>query len=252
MKEEVSVRRVALLDHIERPPVSHHDRWGSGLLRRAARRAAGLGATVLIGTTVLTEASAATSVSKAPVVAFQAAGDVGGGVLVPGTMYPPTTHGFATLTRGRDWIKANIKTSGLPAGAYTVWWVVFDAPAGCSQSCGEDDLLNPDANVSIFWATGGVVHRGGTASFKARHEIGDDLGEPGTQHILGDGSIDPSRTEIHNIIKYHGPASDDPDTLYSQTHTLRGGCDQGANAVDLGEPFGVQCFDPQAVAHPLP
>jgi hypothetical protein len=177
---------------------------------------------------------------------------VGGGVLEPGTTYPPTKDGFATLKRGSDWIEMKIKTSGLPLGAYTVWWVVFDTPEGCVDTCGMDDLFNPDAHVSVFYATGGVVAKGGTVKFRARHRIGDDLGEPETQHIMGDGSIDPTRAEIHNIIKYHGPASDDPATRYEQTHTMLGGCYEGANAVDLGEPFGVQCFDPQAVTHPSP
>lgn len=206
-------------------------------------------AAVMVGALGAAPASGATSVSRAPVVAFQAAGAVGGGVLEPGTAYPPTTRGFATLKRGRDWMQVNIQTSNLPVGAYTLWWVVFDTPAGCSDTCGEDDLFNPAANVSVFWATGGVVPESGVGNFRARHRVGDDLGVPGTQHILGDGSIDPSRAEVHNIIKYHGPASQDPETLHAQITTLLGSCDDGANAVDLGAPFGVQCFDPQAVAH---
>jgi hypothetical protein len=244
------MRRNTLIDHQAR--IEPRGGRRTGLVRGAAGTAAAIAATVLVGLTGAARASAATSVSTAPVVAFQAAGDVGGGVLQPGTLYSPPTHGFATLKRGSDWIQVNIQTSGLPAGAYTVWWVVFDTPEGCVRGCGADDLFNPDANVSVFFATGGVVHEGAAASFRSRHRVGDDLGEPGTQQILGDGSLDPSRAEIHNIIKYHGPASDDPATLHQQTHTLLGGCFEGANAVDLGEPFGVQCFDPQAVAHPLP
>jgi hypothetical protein len=197
---------------------------GSSRAWRAAA-AAIVGAATLTGTTGIA-AAASTAVSTAPVVAFQAAGDVGGGV--------------------------NIQTSGLPAGAYTVWWVIFDTPDGCTDRCGEDDLFNPDAHVSVFFATGGVIRDNGVGNFRARYQTGDDLGEPGSQHILGDGAVDPSRAEVHNIIKYHGPASTDPSTLYEQTHTLLGACSEGANAVDLGEPFGVQCFDPQAVAHPLP
>ncbi len=48
-----------------------------------------------------------------------------------------------------------------------------------------------------------------------------------------------------SIIKYHGPASDDRDVLYDQTHTILGSCFSGANAVEFGDPFGIQCFDPQ-------
>lgn len=211
-----------------------------------------LGAVLTVTATGPGGVSAATTVSTAPVVAFMAAGDVGGGVLEPGTTFPPTSRGFATLERGSNWVQVNIQSSGLPAGAYTVWWVVFNTPDGCAGGCGEDDLLNPDANVSVFWAAGGIVQDNGVSNFRDRHAMGDDLGEPGSQHILGDGSLNPAWAEIHNVIKYHGPASNDLETLHEQTHTILGGCFEGANAVDLGAPFGVHCFDPQAVVHALP
>lgn len=226
---------------------------GKGSSRRArAVAVAAAGVLVLVAVSFVIAKPGDTLVTTATVEAFQDAGDVGGGVLEPGTMYAPTTDDRATLERGEDWIEATIETSGLPAGAYTVWWVVFDTPDGCSETCDEDDLLNPDASVSVFWATGGVVDTDGTATFSARYRVGDDLGEQDAQQILGDGSLDPSRAEVHNIIKYHGPASSDPATLRSQTTTLLGECEEGANAIDLGEPFGVQCFDPQHVVYPAP
>ncbi len=205
--------------------------------------------TLVAAGTVAAASSPATEVSRDSVVAFQAAGDVGGGVLEPGTEFPPTNRGFATLKRGDDWIRSNIHTSGLPAGTYTVWWVIFNDPDNCDGVCDEGDLLNPDAGVSIFFADGGVVGNNGIANFRAHYADGDDRGEPETQDVLGDGALDPSRAEVHMIIKYHGLASDDPDVLWQQTHTLLGGCFENANALDLGEPFGVQCFDPQAVVH---
>ncbi len=207
---------------------------------------------VFVGSPSVSTAGEGTSVSSAPVVAFLPAGDVGGGVLVPGTFFPPTNRGHATLKRGEDWIQVNINTSGLPPGAYTVWWLIFNNPAGCSTPCGLlDDVLNPDAAVSVFWATSGVVGENGIANFHDRYTIGDDLGFPGVQHILGgEGDfLDPQTAEIHNLIKYHGPASADPDVLYDQTHTLLGSCFANANAIDFGPPIGVQCTDPQAVAH---
>lgn len=227
---------------------------GEGGRSTRARIAAAViaGALVVAAVAFVITRSGDTLVTTEAVVAFQDAGDVGGGVLEPGTTYAPTTHGRATLERGEDWIETNIETSGLPAGAYTVWWVIFDTPEGCSEICDEDDLLSPDASVSAFWATGGVVENDGTATFSARYRVGDDLGEQDTQSILGDGSLDTSRAEVHNVIKYHGPASSDPEMLRAQTSTLLGGCDEGANAVDLGEPFGVQCFDPQSVVYPAP
>jgi len=196
--------------------------------------------------------SADTHVSVAPAEVFMAAGDVGGGVLEPGTEFPPTTHGYGMLMRGENWIQTQISTSGLPEGAYTVWWVVFNNPAACDGPCGEDDLLNEDAQVSIFYTDGGLVQEDGIGNFVDRHTIGDPLGLSGEQHILGDGMFDPMRAEVHNVIKYHGPAAADPEALFDQTYTLLGVCMENANAVDLGDPFGVQCFDPQAIVHMPP
>jgi hypothetical protein len=196
--------------------------------------------------------SADTHVGVSPAVVFMAAGDVGGGVLELGTEFPPTTHGYGMLIRGEDWIQAQISTSGLPEGTYTVWWIVFNNPAACDGPCDMDDLLNEDAQVSVFYAAGGMVRENGIGNFVARYTIGDFLGLPGPQHVLGDGMFDPMRAEIHNVIKYHGPASDDPEVLSEQVYTLLGACTENANAVDLGEPFGVHCFDPQVIVYPPP
>ena len=72
-----------------------------------------------------------------------------------------------------------------------MWWVLFTDPEHCDGACDEGDSLDPEAGVSILFATGGVVGRNGIANFRAHYTEGDDLGEP----------------------------------------------------------FGIQCFDPQAVAH---
>ena len=193
-----------------------------------------------------------TTVTRAEVFAFQAAGDVGGGVLTPGDTFPPSKPAFARLKRKADRLDLDIRTSGLPAGAYTVWWIIFNNPAGCTHGCGDDDFFNPDAQVSVFWAAGGVVATNGIGRFDATYNVGDSLGTPGTQVILDAGVIDPLVAEVHNLIKYHGSASSDPDTLYEQTHTILGSCEVGANALILPAPFGLNCFDPQGVIFPLP
>jgi hypothetical protein len=53
---------------------------------------------------------AKTTVSRAEIMVFQPAGDFGGGVLVPGTEFPPTNGGFSILHRGDDWISYNLHT----------------------------------------------------------------------------------------------------------------------------------------------
>ena len=91
---------------------------------------------------------------RAAVTIFQAAGPAGArGVLTEGDEFEPTKGGFSILHRGKDWISYNIHTTGLPAGAYTNWWVIFNNPDGCDGECGLSDLA--PGNPSVFWATGG-------------------------------------------------------------------------------------------------
>ncbi|MFQ5709988.1 MAG: hypothetical protein ACE5HO_21240 [bacterium] len=190
-------------------------------------------------------ASLAKRFERAEVMAFQPAGALGGGVLAPGTFFPPTDGGTSILHRGNDWISYNIHTTGLPAGAYTNWWIIFNNPEDCTDDCGEDDIFSPEtkANPSVFWATGGIVQEDGVGNFRARIREGQPSNGP-DGFLIGNGLEDAANAEVHLIIKYHGPASDDPDVLFDQTHTLLGSCDSGANAAANG-----QCFDPQAVAH---
>lgn len=258
-----------MLTHAALPrPVPDHVRAGRP---RAARRWAApvlATAAALVATSVnVPSVSAATSVQRSPIFVFQPAGAHGGGSLTENATFPPTSAKAGTLKRGADWIQVDLQTSGLPVGAYTVWWIVFATPAGCTPAssdegappqCSEDDVVNallgnPDPTaLSIFWATGGVVGGSGVVAFHDRYREGEELGAPGTQHILGDGVLDPQTAEVHNVIKYHGPASSDPDTLRAQTQTLGGSCESGANAHDFGPPFGVQCFDPQAIVFLAP
>jgi len=184
-------------------------------------------------------------VSKAEMQVFTPAGPFGGGVLVPGTIFPPTKGGTTILKRGRDCLQYTTHTTGLPAGAYTNWWVLWNNPENCldPSNCGFDDFFVDGA--ATFWATGGVVQANGVGNFQDRHCVGDDLGFPGSQNLIGNGLTNPMGAVFWSIIKYHGPASDDRDVLFHQTHTVLGSCFEGANAFDFGPPFGVQCFDPQ-------
>ena len=182
---------------------------------------------------------------------FQAAGPFGGGVLTPGDTFPPTRGSTSKLVRNDGWVQYNIHTTGLPAGAYTVWIVTINAPGNCAtEPCGEADVFgNPAADATVFWSDGGVVQANGVGNFKARVRVGELPTGDGQIGWPGNGLLDPHGAEIHLIVKYHGPASDDPAVLYEQTHTLVGSCEEGANGYDYGPPFGVQCFDPQVAIH---
>lgn len=194
-----------------------------------------------------------TVVQKSPILAFQPAGEFGGPTnqLVPGTFFPPLQDNKASLKRGKDYLQFNIHTTGLPEGAYTVWWIIFNDPSSCvgpgagNGVCGEADLFNSKA--AIVWATGKVVKANGAGNFSDRIYVGELRSET----ILLGADLEsplayPKDAEVHLIVKYHGLASDDPDVLYAQLNTLLGSCgiNDGANSYDAG-PFGIQCFDPQ-------
>lgn len=201
------------------------------------------------------------TVQKAPIFPFQPAGDFGGAgnVLTPGDFFPPGPNSFATLKRGKNFIQFNIHTTGLPAGAYTVWWIIFNKPGDCVEpnpaggqcagGAGADFFL-PCA--AVVWATGGIVQPNQVGNFSDRIYIGEQRDEVVVMGEDLDSPLsDPQGAEVHLAIKYHGLASDDPQVLYEQTHTLLGSCDgnSGANSYDLNflpPPFGpYQCFDPQ-------
>lgn len=137
--------------------------------------------------------------------------------------------GLAKLERNDDGVELNIWTTHLPAGAYTVWWVVFNNPDACVDGCDGADLGNPAVEGSVLYATGGVVGASGFGYFRADLEVGETEGEV----LFGPGLLDAG-TEIHFVIRNHGPASSDPDELEAQTTTFEGGCDV------------FDCYDPQA------
>lgn len=220
------------------------------------RKRAALAVTSTALLTILSSTSASAerpSATRGSIYPYQAAGTVGGGVLQPGTTYAPERkRPVAVLVRTDTRIRFHVVTDGLPPGAYSVWWVVFNEPSACTGPCDEPDLFDPATQSSVFYATGGVVAEDGVGVFRDRHGVNDWRGAPGVQDILHGGGIDPHEAFILNVIKYHGPASSDPAVLEAQTTTISGSCDDGANAVDLGPPFGVQCFDPQIVVYPMP
>ena len=184
-------------------------------------------------------------------------GSVGGGVLTPGATFPPT-GGTATLLRGERCLEYTIDTTGLPPGAYTNWMFVFNTPVACRNPAfgavcfGGRDLFGiPGANGSLFWTGGAVVGEDGRARFGKRICVGDHLRPPETQHVAGPGVVDPMNAEVYVLVRYHGPASENPDQLYWQTNSLLGGCRSGSNSKDFGPPVGVHCPDLQlAVFNP--
>ena len=128
----------------------------------------------------------------------------------------------STLVRTDNGVSMTLHTSGLDAGAYTIWWVIFNDPSQCSGGeCGEDDVLPPPGNVnagvSVVFATGHVVGGSGKGNFGAALSVGDT-----SEALFGPGLTNPRGAEIHLIVRYHGELI--PGKVDEQIHTLNGGC----------------------------
>ncbi|MEH6610782.1 MAG: hypothetical protein V7696_15550 [Halioglobus sp.] len=69
------------------------------------------------------------------------------------------TVGAAWLKRSKNRIDGRIMTTVATAGIpYTVWWVVFNNPAGCTGPCGMPSLADGGAaaDVAVFNASGAI------------------------------------------------------------------------------------------------
>lgn len=151
----------------------------------------------------------------------------------------------AKLTRSENAVSIKITTTQLPAGAYTAWAVIFNNPSACTHGanefkCGSADVTNLDTLASILWYDGGLVDETGVGHFGGTIEEGNP---PGVVNRAGCncGLMDAENAEIHSIIRYHGPLSEDPDMAILQLTTAGGGCGVGL----------FPCYDPQAVRFPL-
>lgn len=148
---------------------------------------------------------------------------------------PETRVGGSHLIRTPWGVLATFRTSGLmPREALTLWWVVFNNPAGCSDPCGEDDIFvdgNPAnglnaagieaADIVAGYATGKVANRKGAAFMVAFVAEGG----PVSEIIFGEGPLlkDSDGAEIHLVARSHGPAV--RGLIAEQTGSYAGGCD---------------------------
>lgn len=134
-------------------------------------------------------------------------------------------HGtHADLLTKEAGVRMNIRTTELtPGDAVTVWWVVFNNPAACSNgipdltNCGEPDLFVPEVQGEVVYADGRVVGRNGRTHFAATLTAG---GVP--NGWFGNGLINPTGAEIHLVVRTHGQAI--PGRVHEMTTTFAGGC----------------------------
>lgn len=162
---------------------------------------------------------------------------------------------FSMLDRSTDTIATSVRTSvgaDHAGDAYTMWYVIFNAPDACSGGmCGEDDVFdmapgNPffpfnepqikAVDISVVWAAGDVANQGARLSLDGGLTEGEVPGGP-RQVVIGkasDGALvplsdvtgltDAEGAEVHLVLQSHGPASEDPAELEEQTTQFDGAC----------------------------
>lgn len=164
----------------------------------------------------------------------------------------------AKLTRGDGVVWIRVNTKDLPPGTYTNWWIIFNNPDACAGGpggCAGTDFANPAVEGGVLFATGGVVNSNGIGHFSAHLEELETRDDPnqrgGVFAPLKAGGAQDS--EIHYVIKYHGPASWDPVIFEKQITTINGGCAPGPfQPPDPDGDFLFPCYDPQGTPLPFP
>ncbi|MBX2822647.1 MAG: hypothetical protein KTR29_23320 [Rhodothermaceae bacterium] len=134
--------------------------------------------------------------------------------------------GHANLIRFSKSVMGNVRTTGLePGTATTLWMVVFNAPENCSDGeCGSNDFRNLDVRADLLWVDGGIIDDSGRIQyrvFKDQDDTSGSIADP----LLGQpayGIEDAQRTEVHFVIRTHGPVI--PGFEYEMTHTFNGCC----------------------------
>lgn len=164
------------------------------------------------------------------------------------TTEEPISGTFSMLERTDDGVATKIRTRVEPGDAYTVWYVIFNAPQNCNTgACGEDDIFNPDgsfnvvqieaARIAAVWANaGGVANPAGRLNLEgglAEGEVPDGenqvlIGRGEDNAVVPLGVVswleDASAAEVHIVLETHGPAHEDPDLLQEQITSFQGAC----------------------------
>lgn len=151
------------------------------------------------------------------------------------------TGGESALTRTDGMVLATVEAAGLtPGNAYTLWWVVFNAPENCSDgACGADDIFNEDgslneeqvvaAGIGVGNATGNVARDDGTTELGGRLKRNDSSG---AHQVLFPAAFNEdgilltasgNDAEVHVIVLDHGQARGGRQLSAQMSH-VDGGC----------------------------
>jgi hypothetical protein len=137
----------------------------------------------------------------------------------------------STLVRNASGITGTFHTGGLqPGAAYTLWILVFNQPENCSDGvCGLNDAVpfpgNPNAGVSLLYASGHIIGPNGKGNFSVNLKVGD-----ASAAHFGNGLLDPWKAEVHLITRTHGQPI--PGMIDEQISSFTGGCAINACAND--------------------
>jgi hypothetical protein len=132
---------------------------------------------------------------------------------------------YSRLVRLASGVSITLHTSDLDVeSAYSLWVVIFNNPAGCSEPCGNDDLTNAAAEPSARFGVGHLIGQSGKGSFGAHIPAGNTgEGLPAAPPPpFGPGLLNPLGAEIHLVLRTHGPAA--PASLPEQIASFNGGC----------------------------
>jgi len=155
--------------------------------------------------------------------------------------------GWSTVTQTATGSLIVVYTTDLvPGNVYTVWAVVFNTPAACSDSCGQDDVRNPETGADVLYVTGGIASREGQSMFMGSRAVSDNRGS--LLELLdapAPGLIDQSTAELHLIVRNQGAAMS--GQVPEQLLTYHGGC-TAASSLGLGTGPN-ECADVQISVH---
>ena len=127
----------------------------------------------------------------------------------------------ARMVMADNGVFVSFDTQGLKSGhVHTLWFVAIAAPENCASTpcSGKDVLMNSDVVQSdAGFAGGAVADANGTIRFTHFQPEGDLI-----NGWFDRGLSDPSRSEIHLVVKDHGPAIE--ERLGDMLTTFRDGC----------------------------
>jgi hypothetical protein len=177
---------------------------------------------------LLVAVGAATLWATAPAFAGSAASDT-----TPVRLFSDTSVvGTSTLIRHASSVQMTLHTTGLPAQhVVTVWWVVFNNPAACSNGeppnpatgfpgtkCGPGDLFVPAVQASAVHAAGHVIGSNGMGDYAGYLSVGSTK----QQVLFGPGLTNPLGADIHLIVHDHD-ALQNLGNIGEEIHTVGAG-----------------------------